>query len=806
MIAEVIVDVPSQAVDRRFDYLVPEEFIETMAEGCRVHVPFAGRPVQGFVVHLKETTPLDLQKLKPVASQIDLSPALTPELLQLAEKLKETTLALHVAILKAMLPQAMRSSYKKRLLLLRPEEEKGTDLEALFSGEAAIDSLEDWRKQADEPQRALMMRAVRAGRVQVEPVVTTRDAAKKRVAYRRSATPEETALFQKEQEKRAPKQASAAALFQHEDALWTVDEAKQHGISKAVLETLTEQGILEKTEKTISRDPFEGREVAPDQPMELFAAQEEAFNRVDALIQHRKHKTLLLRGVTGSGKTEVYLQAIEKVIAAGREAIVLVPEISLTPQMVLRFRARFGSRVAVMHSALSKGEKYDEWVKIRNKEVDVVVGARSAVFAPFENLGLIIIDEEHEASYKQEESPRYHARTTAILRGEYYHCPVLLGSATPSLESYARAEKGVYEMLTMADRVNDLEMPEVKLIDMRKELHEGNRSMFSESLKEAMRLRMENKEQTVLMLNRRGYSSFIMCRDCGYVPQCIHCDISLTYHRSSQSLQCHYCGYQETLPQRCPECESSHIRFFGTGTQKVEEELRKELDGVRIIRMDVDTTRQKGSHEKLLDAFGRGEADILLGTQMIAKGLDFPNITLAGVLAADSMLHLPDFRAAERTFQLLTQVAGRAGRHKKPGEVLIQTYSPEHYSITEVQGHNYTAFYEKEMQMRRFGGYPPYYYLSMLQISHTDLSQAVRFTEKAAAFLRERLSEKTVVYGPTASPIPRIKDRYRYQCMIKYKAEPRLYHVLQELMKALQPETAKTDLQLTIDTNPYMMM
>ena len=409
----------------------------------------------------------------------------------------------------------------------------------------------------------------------------------------------------------------------------------------------------------------------------------------------------LLYGVTGSGKTEIYLQSIQRVLEDGREGIVLVPEISLTPQMVNRFKGRFGDQVAVLHSGLSVGEKYDEWRKIQRKEVKVVVGARSAVFAPFENLGIIIIDEEHETSYKQEDNPRYHARDVAIERAKKHQCPVVLGSATPSLESFARAEKRVYHLLTLSKRMNDQNLPDVKIVDMREELREGNRSMFSRELFEKLQDRLMKKEQTVLFLNKRGHSSFVMCRDCGYVVQCPNCDISLTYHRYNQQMKCHYCGYESVVPTTCPECTSDHIRYFGTGTQKVEEELGKIFPEAKVIRMDVDTTSRKGSHEKLLTEFHEGQADILLGTQMIAKGFDFPNITLVGVLSADTMLHLPDFRSSEKTFQLLTQVSGRAGRHELAGEVVIQTYSPEHYSIELAGQQDFDLFYQKEMMVQK---------------------------------------------------------------------------------------------------------
>lgn len=522
-------------------------------------------------------------------------------------------------------------------------------------------------------------------------------------------------------------------------------------------------------------------------------------------ITNETYNPFLLYGVTGSGKTEVYLQSIAAVLEKGKEAIVLVPEIALTPQMVDRFKGRFGSQVAVLHSALSVGEKYDEWRKILRKEVKVVVGARSAIFAPFENLGIIIIDEEHESSYKQEDNPKYHARDVAVWRGQYHKCPIVLGSATPTLESFARAKKGVYGLLTMEKRMNKQALPTVEIVDMREELRDGNRSMFSKALHEKIADRLEKKEQMVLFLNRRGHSTFVMCRDCGYVVQCPHCDISLTYHKMNHRLKCHYCSHEENMPTECPACNSTYIRFFGTGTQKVEEEITKLFPEARVIRMDVDTTSRKGMHEKLLKAFGEEKADILLGTQMIAKGLDFPKVTLVGVLTADTMLHLPDFRASEKTYQLLTQVSGRAGRHELPGEVVIQTYTPEHYSVELAKNQQYDVFYEHEMQMRQMRQYPPYYYVVLVTVSHPELLKAVQVTEKIVGHLRTHCSRQTMVLGPVASAIPRIKDRYRYQCMIKYKREPNLKNVLKMVNEHYQAEMQK-ELQISIDFNPTMLM
>ena len=576
--------------------------------------------------------------------------------------------------------------------------------------------------------------------------------------------------------------------------------------SNATIKALIEKQLLAEDQQEVYRNPYENRVFQRTEPLTLTAEQSVAIGPIQECIKKQEHQVFLLYGVTGSGKTEVYLQSIASVIEQGKEAIMLVPEISLTPQTVKRFKERFGEQVAVMHSGLSIGEKYDEWRKIHRKEVKVVVGARSAVFAPFERLGLIIMDEEHESSYKQEETPRYHARDVAIERANFHNCPVILGSATPTLESFARAQKGVYQLLTMSNRMNAGPLPAVQIVDMREELRNGNRSMFSDVLLTKLKDRLEKGEQTVLMLNKRGHSSFVMCRNCGYVIQCPNCDISLTYHRFNHLMKCHYCGHEEGMPSVCPECESDHIRFFGTGTQKVEEELTKILPEARVIRMDVDTTSKKGSHERLLEAFGERKADILLGTQMIAKGLDFPYITLVGVLSADTMLHLPDFRSSEKTFQLLTQVSGRAGRHQLPGEVIIQTYTPEHYSIGLAALQNYDTFFEQEMFIRRQNHYPPYFYIVLITVSHEDIMKTVSTTEKITQYLSSHLSQNSIVLGPVASPLSRINNRYRYQCLVKYKREPQLYDHLRTILEHYQQETTKNHLQISIDLNPQLMM
>ena len=487
-------------------------------------------------------------------------------------------------------------------------------------------------------------------------------------------------------------------------------------------------------------------------------------------------KTFLLYGVTGSGKTEVYMNIIEKAINKGMSAIMLVPEISLTPQIVERFTLRFGDNIAILHSGLSDAEKYDEYRKITMGKVRIVVGARSAIFAPLTNIGIIIIDEEHTATYKQENHPRYHARDIAILRSEYHNCPIVLGSATPSLESFARAMNKNYELLVMKKRANNMVLPDVHIVDMKEEIKRGNYT-FSKLLIDKINEKISKGEQVILLLNRRGYSPLIKCSKCGEVEKCPNCDISLTYHKSSDSLRCHYCNYTKKCPSKCMKCGSTDIKGIGLGTEKLEQEIIDKFKA-RVIRMDADTTSKKGMHEKIIKEFGEGKYDILLGTQMIAKGLDFPKVTLVGVINADMSLCVPDFRSSERTFQLLSQVSGRAGRGKYPGEVIIQTFNPEHYSIRYAKNHDYLNFYKEEMAIRKQLNYSPYYFITLVRISCKDYEEGFKHANKIKDYLEKNLSSDTILLGPTMASMFKINNIYNYQCIIKYKKDLKLKDTL----------------------------
>jgi primosomal protein N' (replication factor Y) len=567
------------------------------------------------------------------------------------------------------------------------------------------------------------------------------------------------------------------------------------GLPITSLNTLLTKGLVKEVKKEVYRENKE--EIKEYNAFVLNKDQLKVFDEIKNNLNNSI--TYLLHGVTGSGKTEVYMQVIDEVLKNKKKAIVLVPEISLTPQMVKRFKGRFGKRVAILHSNLSDGEKYDEWRKIEKDEVDIVVGARSAIFAPFKKLGIIIIDEEHSSTYKQENNPRYHALDIALWRSRYHKCPVVLGSATPSLESYARAKKGVYKLLALPHRVNSNPLPRVAIIDMKEEIKSGNRSIFSKLLLDKIKDKLEKEEQVILLLNRRGYTTFITCKNCGYTHKCPKCDISLTFHKRSNMMRCHYCGYATKRLEICPECKSENIKDFGSGTEKLEEELLKQIPYSKPVRMDIDTTSKKGSHKNILRDFEEGKYNILLGTQMIAKGLDFPKVTLVGVLNGDTSLNIPDFRSAERTFQLLNQVAGRAGRGDLEGEVIIQTFNPDHYSILMAKENDYIGFYEKEMKIRKELKYPPYYFLTIIRILSRNYEEALGVSKKIGEYLRNNLSEDSIVLGPSTSNLYKVNNVYRFQCIIKYRNDLELEKVLKDILEHYK-ESRKVSIE--IDINP----
>ena len=564
-------------------------------------------------------------------------------------------------------------------------------------------------------------------------------------------------------------------------------------ISSYVVKSFLDKGFIKEVKKEVYRNNLS--DIKEESSIILNDEQKAAVDRV---ISTDGFKPFLLYGVTGSGKTEVYMHIIEYYLGIGMEALVLVPEISLTPQMVLNFRKRFGTSIAILHSGLSDGEKYDEYRKILNKEVSIVIGARSAIFAPLTNLGVIIIDEEHSSTYKQDNTPKYNAIDVAIYRGRYHSCPVVLGSATPSIESYTRAKSQVYDLITLKKRVNN-NLPKVVLVNMRNEIKKGNR-VFSSILTDSINERLERGEQIILLLNRRGFSTISSCSDCGFVDKCPNCDIPLVYHKSSNTMRCHYCGYGSRKKYECPSCNSKSLNDFGMGTEKLEEYVRDNFSNAKVVRMDVDTTSRKGSHEKIINDFRSLKYNVLIGTQMIAKGLDFPFVTLVGVINGDASLSIPDFRSGERTFQLLNQVAGRAGRADLPGLVIIQGFNVEHYSIVSASSHNYDSFYNEEMRIRKLLKYPPFYNLCSIKIKSKFEDKAFSEGNKIVNYLKKNLDDSNIILGPSSSNMLKVNNVYNIQIVIKYKKTDVLIDKLNFISgKYIENK----DVLIDIDLNPY---
>ncbi|MBP1177094.1 primosomal protein N' (replication factor Y) [Paenibacillus sp. PvR133] len=853
LVAKVIVDVPAKDTDRTFDYLIPDSMRPWIEPGSRVAVPFGKRTVQAFVISVVPADDPPKYRMRAIQELLDLVPPLSGDLVELGKWMSERYACNQIMALQVMIPTALKGKAERYISIAEQHElthpqrtiqpNQGDELEwALLTDDGMSDPTErrivSFIQEKEQvplqqlsrrfPEEAEVIKSLlRRGVLQESQVIKDKLGKKtmKSVDLAIGIDEASTALEQFSTKAQRQREVLAFLLERSEFLPLSLKEVMTSlSVSAATVKALEDKGYVLLEDVEVFRDPYRGRHFKPTEPLPLTVEQQSVYERIIRQLDTREQGAYLLHGVTGSGKTEIYLQTIQRCIELNRQAIVLVPEISLTPQMVERFKGRFGDQVAVMHSRLSGGERYDEWRKIREGRVKVAIGARSAVFAPFRELGLIIMDEEHETSYKQEETPKYHARDVAIRRAHQHGAVVILGSATPSLESYYAARSQSNDefaplLLEMPTRALGNTLPEVHIMDMREELRAGNRSMFSRALHNGIAERLERKEQTVLLLNRRGHSTFVMCRSCGYVAGCPHCDISLTYHQRSNNLRCHYCGYSEPVPQTCPECGSEHIRYFGTGTQRVEEELAKLFPGIRVVRMDVDTTTEKNAHEKLLKQFRDKKADVLLGTQMVAKGLDFPDVTLVGVITADSALNLPDFRAAEKTFQLLTQVAGRAGRHQLPGEVFVQSYTPEHYSVIHASRHDYASFVREELKHRRNLHYPPYCRLILVTFSHEQLPVLVRLAENYSATLQGRArqrgwfgnmdrltSDVLDILGPVASPISRIKNRYRFQCMIKWRGNIDAISLAQQVADEMAESAQAQKLLISLDVDPQMLM
>ena len=577
--------------------------------------------------------------------------------------------------------------------------------------------------------------------------------------------------------------------------------------SRAIANTLIKNGYLELSEKKIERNPLQNKQIKNTSKLKLTEEQQYAYEQVAYTIDNNEYNQFLLYGVTGSGKTEVYLQLIDKVVKQDKTAIVLVPEISLTPQMLDRFISRFGKEtIAVLHSKLSIGERHDEWKKIKEGKAKIVIGARSAIFAPVQNLGIIIIDEEHDSSYKSESSPKYNAKEIAKKIAKEENIPLLLGSATPDLSTYYKAQQREITILELTKRANNSSLPKVEIIDLKQELANGNRSMLSFELYQSIEENLKNKLQTILFLNRRGYSTFIMCRNCGYTVKCKNCNISMTYHSYENKLKCHYCGYEEKLVKTCPECGSDKIRYFGTGTQKLEQEIHKQFPQAKTIRMDVDTVTKKNSHEEILNKFKNEDVDILIGTQMVVKGHHFPKVTLVGVIAADSSLNIDDYRATERTFQILTQVAGRAGRENLPGKVIIQSYNPENFSIQNAQKQDYEEFYQTEIALRKQLKYPPFCDIIIIGFNSSSEEEIKKVANIAYEEVEKNLNkDEFKVFKPMPSPIDKIQNKYRWRIIIKGNMNEEANNVLNNLLKNIYDKDFKNT-KISIDVNPNNMV
>ncbi|MFT8469365.1 primosomal protein N' [Oenococcus sp.] len=794
----VIVDLPTKQTNQPFTYLIPQDLIDFDLLGHRVRVPFGKRDLMGFVVAVQDISHSDYD-LKEIHSIIDEKPLLNKEMLALSDWLARYVFSYRIQVIQAMLPNAFKAKYLKGLKIVG---ELPDDIKKQFFLDK--DEINFLPEQYDTRQLQVLNQLISQGKIVQTTTIAKKNRAKTVKVLSNALSEHQLTNLLDDKGHRAAQKKLLAFLQQHtDDHFQTKELAEILDISPASLTTAEKKGWLTAKQMPVTRNPVHAISVAKSQAIALNPDQEKVFQRVAQAIDSQKQETFLLEGITGSGKTEVYLQLIEKTIAKGRSAILLVPEIALTPQMIRRVKARFSDAVALIHSGLSDGQRLDQWEEIRQGQIKIVIGTRSAIFAPLDNIGLIIIDEEHESNYKQEDNPRYHARDVALWRARFHGAVTLLGSATPSLESRARAQRGLFTLLHMDHRaVSGAMLPTVSIVDMREVWQKEHAdSDFSPDLLDAVKQRLATKEQTILLLNRRGYSSFVMCRNCGYVPHCPNCNLSLTLHMDSHSLKCHYCGYETAIPTKCPVCGSSQIRYVGSGTEKIEAKLQALIPNVRITRLDQDTTRKKGSLEKILRDFGQQKYDVLLGTQMVAKGLDFPEVTLVGVLNADTGLNLPDYRSGEKTFDLLTQVAGRSGRSGKSGQVIIQTFNPDNYAIQYAAKQDYEGFYKKEMSLRHLADYSPYFYTLQIAVDGPDQFMASQAIDAVADFIKGRLAQQTIMLGPTPKAIAKLRNRYYFQIILKYKKDENLERTLTDLQSVFS-DRLPHDIYLSIDRDP----
>lgn len=813
LLVDVCVDRAGVELPDSFTYRLPEALAHRAVVGTQVLVPLRRRQVMGYVVGRPATT--SVTRLRDVLELVGEIPAFDTQLLALARWMSRYYVCSLLDCLRTIAPRALQRSA-----------ETVYEVEDPLEAQRCVDSLAPGSKKAqllsvllgaDRPLTRVELGAEIAGdvgtalrRLVDDGLVTERSSlARARGRVRLAHVAELTAAGREalmEVDKwatRAPLQAQVLRRLAEEPGPTPV--ASLHGGAGSALTVarrLQEKGWVILYHVEDLRRPEAGLE-APEAPAELDKQQEAALTQLRRALDRNQSQTFVLHGVTASGKTEVYLGAVEHALAHRKQTIVLVPEISLTAQLIGIFRSRFGDRVAVLHSRLSAGERFDEWRRLQRGEARVALGARSAIFAPCADLGLIVVDEEHEPSYKQDVTPRYHTRTVAEQRARLARACLVLGSATPSLESYYRAMVGSYRLLSLPRRIHDRPLPTISLLDLRRQgtKRRGVLQTVTRPLRDAIRTHVEQGNQVILFLNRRGFSTALLCSECGHLARCDHCDVSLTYHRPDNSLRCHHCDFRRPVPEFCPRCGGTQVFFRGSGTQKVEQELRDKLPGIRVLRMDRDTTSRKGSHLRILQEFAAGKADVLLGTQMVAKGLDFPRVTLVGIISADTALSAPDFRASERAFQLLTQVSGRAGRGRSPGEVAIQTYNPDHFSIRCAIRQDYVEFFSQEMAHRRELPYPPFVHLANLIVSDEDQRTARETCDRLTSRLQQVALDKhtqTRTLGPAPCPLARLRERWRYHVLIRDPSRAGLNLTLRETVAGLSaPDRAR----LTIDVD-----
>ena len=816
MIAKVMLTSAGFALSKEFDYIIPDEMQSKARIGMRVIVPFGVRNTsyEGIIMHLTENSEYD--KLKKIKGFSDEEPVCTEKQLELCSWIQKKYLCSFSQAYKLIRPPRMSSKIHQWLILQRNVNE--TDSLTAVQKQI-VNELEKRSGAAEyaEISECIGGRGLKSaaysladiGIIQICENITEAVG----VRYIRKVKLECTADEGYEiadilLNKRAHVQANMLLALADCGDMSCADLVNTVDGNYSALNSLCSKGLLSIYKERYIREAYDENKYQISKAYVPTDEQKPVIDYINNLLDNNTHEKILLRGVTGSGKTEVFLQSIEHCIKNGRQAIMLVPEISLTPQMVERFVGRFGNMVAVMHSGLSMGERFDQWNKIQRGEVSVVVGARSAVFVPFDNIGIIILDEQHESSYKSDISPRYHAADVAFKRGEDSGAPVLMASATPDVSSYYKALNGEYTLFEMHKRYNENAMPKARIVDMRSELFDlHNNSPISIRLQEEIRLNLKRKEKTVLFLNRRGFNTFVSCRECGEVIQCENCSIAMTYHKKTNKLVCHYCGMTIDNVIECPSCGSKYIKFFGTGTQRIEDELKQLFPDARILRMDFDTTSGKGGHEAILDKFRGGEADILLGTQMVTKGLDFPDVTLVGVLAADTALNMDDFKSSEKCFSLITQVCGRAGRGDKEGRAVIQTYQPQNRTILFAKEQDYINFYKNEIVYRKRMEYPPFCDIVYILVSGEDEKEAETECINIGGIIDDEKAAATniiEVLGPAAAPIKKIKNKYRFRILIKVKDSKILHPVMEAIYRAHEKSGTKN--ALVIDINPNNMI